>query len=293
MRRCIGLKLSLFLALCAVIKASLAGQVPFTTEDVEFSSGGVTLAGTVFRPEHPLAGVVLVHGSGQEKRMTGFATRLAQNGIEVLTYDKRGVGQSGGTYVGPEVGTNNLDAGNLVLLASDANAALATLSAQPGAASIPIGLAGFSQAGWIIPLAAGQNRQARFMVFFSGPVLTTLEQLRFQFYTAGKADFWSTHTDADARKHLAEDPDRYQFAPTDPRDALERLSIPGLWLFGGQDVQAPSRVSMERLDRLKAQGRPFDYRLYPALGHNVTPVGANEPFDAAVEWIRNRKPLTP
>ena len=40
--------------------------------------------------------------------MNEFAKLLAKNGISVLTYDKRGVGKSGGTYAGPEVGTQTL-----------------------------------------------------------------------------------------------------------------------------------------------------------------------------------------
>ncbi|WP_431243610.1 hypothetical protein ACQ9BO_03250 [Flavobacterium sp. P21] len=54
--------------------------------------------------------------------MIDFATTLANNGIAVLTYDKRGVGESGGVYAGPEVGTNNVDFVNLTLLSLDASA---------------------------------------------------------------------------------------------------------------------------------------------------------------------------
>jgi alpha-beta hydrolase superfamily lysophospholipase len=45
---------------------------------------------------HPIAALVLVHGSGQESRMNGLGSLLAENGIAVLTNDKRGVGKSGG-----------------------------------------------------------------------------------------------------------------------------------------------------------------------------------------------------
>ena len=92
----------------------------FTTKNVKFVSNGDTLAGTIIKPNHPFAALVIVHGSGQEKRMIEFATLLANNGIAVLTYDKRGVGKSGGVYAGPEVGTNNVDSTNLNLLSLDA-----------------------------------------------------------------------------------------------------------------------------------------------------------------------------
>lgn len=286
MLRNIGFWLGLFMLTPGL---ALAAPATFVTRDITFANADVALAGTVYLPEHPVAGVVLVHGSGQMPRMSSFATTLAQRGIAVLTYDKRGVGQSGGVYAGPEVGGNNLDASNLAALAGDANAALVVLSATLAANPVPIGLVGFSQAGWIIPLAAERNRSINFMVLFSGPLLTTLEQLRFQFLTQGKADFWHTHSEADARQHIAQDPDRYDFAATDPRDALASISVPGLWLLGGQDLQTPAFMAIERLGTLKAQGKPFEYRLYPELGHNVSPGGAGQSVDDAVKWIKGVK----
>lgn len=267
------------------IRQVVAQPTNCRTEDVTFASEGITLAGTILIPKHPVAAVVLVHGSGQEKRMLAFAARLAGRGIAVLTYDKRGVGESGGVYTGPEVGTNNVDAANLDLLASDASAATNALAARLPARQGTIGLLGFSQAGWVIPLAATKNPAVGFLVLFSGPVVSAREQLRFQFFTNGDRSFWDTHTEAEAREHLHHDPDRYQFADTDAYGLLATLAIPGLWLFGGQDIQAPVRVSMEHLDTLKAQGKPYQYLLFPALGHNTASATSNEPVEAAIRWI--------
>ena len=216
-----------------------ASRQDYTAENVKFSSVGVSLEGTIFKPRHPYAALVMVHGSGQETRMMEMASLLAGKGIAVLTYDKRGVGKSGGLYAGPEVGTNNIDTANLNLLALDASAAANTLLKHLPINHGPLGLIGFSQAGWIIPIAANKNPNVNFMIVFSGPVVTTHEQLRFQFYTQGNSSFWETHTEAEAREHVRNDPDRYQFTGFDPHDALATLSIPGLWLFGGKDVQIP------------------------------------------------------
>lgn len=241
----------------------------FTMINITFNSAGDTLSGTIFKPKHPYASVVLIHGSGKETRMSEMATLLAKNGIAVLTYDKRGVGKSGGVYAGPEVGTNNIDSSNLNLLALDASAAANALLAHLPANHSPLGLMGFSQAGWIIPIAAKANPKVDFMVLFSCPVVTTLEQLRFQFYTQGKADFWDTHTEAEVREHINNDPDRYKFAATDPREALATLAIQGLWLFGGKDVQIPVHLSIEHLDTLNTKGKHYTYQLFPSLGHNT------------------------
>lgn len=261
-------------------------QADFVMDSVKFNSAGVTLEGTIFIPKHPYAAIVLVHGSGQEKRMLRMASLLATNGIAVITYDKRGVGKSGGEYAGPEVGTNNIDSANLNLLALDASAAANTLLAQLPAKHGPLGLMGFSQAGWIIPIAATKNPKVSFMILFSGPVVTTLEQLRFQFYTAGNSRFWDEHTEAEAREHIHSDPDRYQFAGTDPRDALAKLSIRGLWLYGGKDIQAPVALSIEHLNALKAAGKHYDYQLFPELGHNTSSAKFPEPVTFALQWIK-------
>lgn len=277
----------LFSLLLLVSLNQVKGQsLEVITENIRFKSAGVSLAGTVYKPRHSHAAVVIVHGSGQESRMRGFASLLAKNGISVLTYDKRGVGESGGTYSGPEVGTNNIDPANLTLLAEDANAAVNILHQQDK--NLPIGLVGFSQAGWIIPIAANKNSHVDFMVLFSGPVVPTLEQLRFQFFTEGKPDFWDNHTETETREHIRSDPDRYQFENTDPHDALSTLYIPGLWLFGNKDVQIPVGLSIERLNTLKAQRKPYEYCLFSTLGHNVAFSDSNEPVNIAVHWIKDR-----
>jgi pimeloyl-ACP methyl ester carboxylesterase len=266
-------------------EAHAQAVLPLHSEEVSFISEGARLSGTLYIPQVSHAAVVLVHGSGQETRMHEFAALLAASGCAVLTYDKRGVGASEGVYAGPEVGTNNIDSANLHLLAQDARTAVNLLKQK--LPSLPIGLLGFSQAGWIIPLAAIDNPLVKFMVLFSGPTLTTLEQLRFQFYTAGRTDFWEHHSEADAREHLLNDPDRFQFAPTDPKEVLAALTIPGLWLFGGKDIQIPVNLCIEQLQVLKAQGKPFDYALFPELGHR-TGFAGSAPVALAIEWIKTK-----
>ena len=260
----------------------------FTIQDVKFVSQGDTLAGSIVMPKKIVAAVVIVHGSDPVKREIEFAKGLAKEGIAVLTYDKRGVGDSGGLYVGPTVGTNNIDPANLNLLAEDANAALNTFRTYLKDKKTPIGLVGFSQAGWIIPITASKNPKIEFMVLFSCPTITTVEQLRFQFYTNGNNDFWDTHTESDAREHIKNDPDKYQFVGTDPKISLHTLSIPGLWLFGEKDIQIPVKLCIEQLNTFKVQGKPFEYTLFPTLGHNTSSGNFTAPFDISVQWIKQK-----
>lgn len=113
--------LLLWLLLITLPVTVLSQSTEFAIQDIKFKSQGVTLAGSIIKPKNPFAAVVIVHGSDSVKREIEFAKRLAKEGIAVLTYDKRGVGESGGVYVGPTVGTNNIDTKNLNLLSSDAN----------------------------------------------------------------------------------------------------------------------------------------------------------------------------
>jgi uncharacterized protein len=275
--------------LYGVVNQGNAMTTPSTIvpEVITFESQGVVLSGTLTMPPDPRAGVVIVSGSGRAKQSLSLANYLAANDIAVLTYDKRGVGKSGGVYAGPEVGTNNVERANLLLLASDASSALKILKAQPGVRNIPVGFLGSSQAGWIVPLSSRMNNSARFMVLFSGPLVTAREQLRFQFYTNGEPTFWNTHSEAEARKHILTDPDRFSFTDTDPRDALGELSIPGLWMFGSKDVLTPVVLSLERLSALKETGKPYEYQLYPDGDHNMLSMGktGQDVLDVAIRWI--------
>ena len=282
----------LIILLLLILVASnhvLAIPPRFNTKSVKFVSNGDTLAGTILKPLHPFAALVIVHGSGQEKRLMEFATILANNGIAVLTYDKRGVGESGGIYAGPEVGTNNVDSANLNLLCLDASAAANTLLADLPGNNIPIGLIGGSQAGWIIPLAAKRNSKIGFMVIFSGALVTVREQLRFQFYTQGNINFWDTHTEEDARKHIFNDADKYQFTDIDPLVGLSKLSIHGLWIYGGKDIQVPVKLSIEHLKTLQSKNKRYKYKLYPNLGHNTAFSNNKEPVETAIKWIKTLK----
>lgn len=278
----------LWLLLITLPVTVFSQSADFTIQDVKFESQGITLAGSILMPKNAIAAVVIVHGSDPVKREMEFAKRLANEGIAVLTYDKRGVGESGGVYVGPSVGTNNIDTGNLNLLSHDASAAVNTFRTYLKDKKIPIGLVGFSQAGWIIPIAADKNPQIEFMVLFSCPTITTLEQLRFQFYTNGNNTFWENHTESDARERIKNDPNRYQFTATDPKIYLNNLLIPGLWIFGEKDIQIPVKLCMEQLNTLKAQGNPFEYTLFSKLGHNTASDNDREPVDISIQWIKQK-----
>jgi pimeloyl-ACP methyl ester carboxylesterase len=90
---------------------SLSGQI--RSYDIKIPSGSIMLGATLTLPNNnsvsKLPGIVLIHGSGKQDRDETFglfngtfkeiATFLSENGLAVIRYDKRGVGQSGGDFL--------------------------------------------------------------------------------------------------------------------------------------------------------------------------------------------------
>lgn len=143
------------LAGCAKGKIRFAGvngqAVKFDTTDMQFKGGDVQLAGRLVMPagNDAVPIVVLVHGSEDSSALRFFALQrlLPAQGIGVFVYDKRGTGQSGGTF------THNLHQ-----LAADADAALTQARALAGSRLERIGYYGTSQGGWTAPRAATLGR---------------------------------------------------------------------------------------------------------------------------------------
>jgi pimeloyl-ACP methyl ester carboxylesterase len=144
--------------------------------DVTFSNGEVTLAGSLAMPDHrtPSRGVVMIGGSGPSNRNNDdlfppIRRHLVASGIAVLSYDKRGVGESSGEW---------LDA-TMDDLAADAVVALGFLRTQPGVNSETVGLFGHSEGGWIALRAAAARDDVAYVVTNSCPGMSPAAQDRY------------------------------------------------------------------------------------------------------------------
>ncbi len=150
--------------------SSKAHKVAIEEEDVRFQNGDITLAGTLFVPAsqgmHPA--IVLVHGSGPVTRdfYGPIAYHFVRNGIAVLAYDKRGIGESGGHWL--EAGFPDL--------AKDALAGVSFLKTRKEIDPKKIGLWGISQGGWVAPLAASLSNDVAFLIVVSAAGVTPAEQ---------------------------------------------------------------------------------------------------------------------
>jgi len=251
-------------------------------EEVVFESHGATLSGSVAIPENqPIhAAVVFIHGSGKQSRNLALAERFAREGIAALVYDKRGAGKSGGEYEGNQ----SVSEKNIALLADDANAALQKLASLPAMKGVRVGFAGISQAGWIAPVAAEKGDLAQFLVMWSGPVSKVSEEDIYSKYTADKDSVDALPTYEEALRSRTEKyiwPD-FLGKDTDSSENLEKLSIPGLWIFSDNDGSIPIGLSIERLRSLRKAGHHYDYVLFSGLGHN----NMDGTFATAIAWIK-------
>lgn len=181
----------------------------------------------------------------------------------------------------------NVSRENLRLLADDAAAAMDTLRKEQALRLAPKGFVGQSQAGWIIPQAALKARGTRFMVFWSGAVETTHEDVLFE-QLAAAPDFWDKHAHAEVQSMMNDNANSISFAwgDYDPRTALDQLKIPGLWLFGGRDRNVDVDLSVKRLKGLIKHGHSnYEYRLYPSYDHYLGGLKVDV-IGATVDWIR-------
>jgi uncharacterized protein len=139
------------LSTCARGKVRFDGLIgrraEFETEEIHFLSGDAQLAGRLVLPigRGTVPIVVLVHGSEDSSALRNFALQrmLPAQGIGVFIYDKRGTGESKGTF------THDLHQ-----LAADASVALQTATSLAGTRAGRMGYYGTSQGGWTAPLAA-------------------------------------------------------------------------------------------------------------------------------------------
>jgi uncharacterized protein len=138
------------------------------------AGGKVELFGQLTLPERgagPFKTVVFVHGSDPVSSVgrEWLPHLLAAQGVATLVFDKRGTGCSQGSY------TQHFE-----VLAGDVVAAARWLRTQPEVRGAAIGLAGFSQGGWVAPLAARQDPALAFVAVGYGLAMSMADEERME-----------------------------------------------------------------------------------------------------------------
>jgi dienelactone hydrolase len=265
-------------------------RVPLRQQEVRIGR----LAGTLTTPAGPgpFAAAVLVHGSGPTGReeLQTFAAYLGSVGIAVLAADKRGIGQSGGSYPGSQATQKAIGT-----LAADAQAQVRFLGRLAQVDRSKVGLLGASQAGWVIALAAARDRAVRWAVPLVGPTTTVGETDLFT-QLAGAEQSPPSGTRAQMLAEVrAQGPSGF-----DPVPSLRKLAIPVLWVYGDDDRNVPTELCLERL-RSIAAGHDFSSVVLPMTHALIdlpnglyTSLRQSRGFNAGLfpalgEWLRSKR----
>ena len=259
--------------------------------------------------EGPFPGVVFLHGSGPQPRDASrwAAHELATHGIASLIYDKRGVGESEGDFIGA----------SLEDLARDAIAAAEYLLHEP--AIDAVGFVGHSQGGWIGPLAGHLWSPAAFVISSAGPAVPPSRETQWPVIRAMRESGASPADEAAARRLFdlwhaglrsgdwvpfdqafadAEDEPWFESSGIawlkerpagdsvrtykammdyDPLPVLQSLNAPLLSLLSPDDESIDAVETEGILRRLASAGRNIEVRMYPGYDHSMRRLGARWP----------------
>lgn len=304
-----------------------ATKLKLTETEIAFQNEGLTLYGRLVTPtgQGKFPAVVIVQGSDTQSAIDTYEEPylFASQGIACFVYDKRGTGRS--QDISSEVALRTTP--SFPLLASDLVAAVDTLSQLKNIDGNKIGLSGYSQGGWIAPLAAASSNKVKFVVVNYGLAMSVAEEawqetpmkladrgisdkkslaelsdvdgtlhqevkndFKEGWYDriAAKIELYKGRPWLDSMRHIpttwlgfflnVPKESALQMAPPmmrtiqpfyDPMVTLQKINIPMYWLIAGEDIEAPPQLTIDRIKKLKADGKPFDLKIYPNTDHGI------------------------
>jgi uncharacterized protein len=213
-----------------------------SVEELQIEGDGFTLAAS-YSPAGPTA-LVGLHGAGEGTRESPSLRHLHEllppRGIGVVTFDRRGEGES----------TGDATRGRFELQVDDALAVLRAVEAER------VGLWGISQGGWIGPLAAAASGEVAFLVLVASTGVTPAEQMMYaverQLRLAGFSDD-AVESALELRRRfehwvhtIAPEPDEQLAA--DLLAALDEPWAGQLWLPPGLLDEEGVRLWIEEMD---------------------------------------------
>ena len=259
-----------------------ANIVNYTIQEVSFHNGNVVLAGSLYLPlgSGKFPALVCNHSSGDKPRYDGafMADYLANRGIAVLIYDKRGNGQSTGDWK-----TSSFED-----LADDCIAGVNFLKSIAQIDDHLIGIFGHSQGATISPIIVDRCPDIAFNIAAAGFAVSPGEQDIFRVTNIlnHQAHFSEKQTDSAIRFYKiwlevartgngwsemenANDKFKnatwYEWVAPPPKDNWiwnwylkagnydyvpywERVKIPTLLIYGDKDEVTPVKPSVDRIE---------------------------------------------
>ena len=239
-------------------RRSMVEPLPDICEDVPFKGAGVDLRGWRCRGAGVRRGtVVYLHGIADNRgSAVGIVRRFTQRGFDVIAYDSRAHGESGGsacTYGFFEK--------------QDLRLVLDTI--QPG----PIVLMGTSLGAAVALQEAGQDDRVAAVV-----AAETFADLRT--VAIERAPFFFTMGTIERAFEVAESEGHFKIEAVSPEAAARTIGAPVLLIHGSTDHETPPEHSRRVFDALHD---PKQLILVPGAGHNQSLRG--EVWQDIDRWI--------
>ncbi len=259
-------------------------------EDIYFENDNILLSGTLYLPNKktgPFPTFILVHGPGAYPRSfyEYYARTFNKKGYAVMIYDKRGTGRSQGNY---RYISRRTSEKRFSELSGDVQSAYNHLLKNPKVDGDRIGLLGFSQGGWIVPIVAGKNEDLYCSIIVSGPVVSVGEEI---FYSRLTGDGFPRKYDKINFDKIYERVFNYKgksgFTPV---PHISRINSPTLWIYGEKDRCVPSKVSIDKLNYIASAyaKENFSTRIYPNGDHKLRDIKTRQYidyFDDVFNWL--------
>lgn len=227
-------------------------------------SGDATIEGELFLPEGtgPFPSMIIIVGSSNESRQTleGFATILNSNGYALYLYDKRGVGNSTGSY--PSDITELISA-----RADDVLGIIELLNSHSKIDNQRIGIYGGSQGAWVNSVVFERYSNLAYIVMASGGVAST----GIEGHYCALTDDPNVSID-EATAALESFSGDTGF---DPRPIIETMQIPVLWIYGNEDRSHPARYDVAVLATLNKSN--FTVLVYDNTNHELIDLTTQQP----------------
>lgn len=269
-------------------------------KDISIKNEEVQIEGTLTYPNVeskniPL--VIFVPGAGEQFRGNMFdeyIRTLPYYGIATFVYDKRGCG----------VSTGNRKESDFYDLASDLKKIINKVKKQKNIDDTKIGLIGFDQAGYVMPLAIENNNDIQFVINISGAVSKFVDQERQALekrlvadeFTPNDVSLTLQYQDELIKyletgvktEQLTEIHNRILVTPMieyvttldeteyinwwkkyydfDAKNSWEKVNIPVLTLYGEKDNLLDPQFNKNRIETFKNTSN-FDTRILPNVNH--------------------------
>src|SRR5271170_43887 len=246
---------------------------PYREQDITFSNApaDITLAGTLTLPQGdgPFPAAVLIAGSGPQDRdgtianhkpLLVLADYLTRNGIAVLRYDKRGVGQS----------TGSTEAATTMDLAGDALCAIKYLKSHKEIDPAKIGL--IARAGGMpdaqILSSLNFDKEAYDLVQKEQDSAVITKKLK-DLVKSSSMDTAMPPGALDAQLRMMTSPWFRYFLSYDPVPDLKKTKCPVLVLYGEKDLQVPPKINLPLVQKAFKDGgnTQAEVRQLPDLNH--------------------------